>query len=163
MTSSGNFPERELNAVQQQAIKSLFAGLPESFEERYAKMQSLRRAFYAELAKQLEPTINAYARSQPQGTLEERSALASWINRTCRQTGLALVSAHSNQPAILISDVSGRSKTKRFRFETTDPSGKRVRSGGSSEVPDLELMQAPLRVENFARDFQRDGKGEQSR
>jgi hypothetical protein len=135
-------------------IEALFADLPESFTERIKAMDALRRAFYAELAKRLEPTLNAYAKDQPYTTLEERSELASWINNTVRQLGLALVCPKTQRPAILISDVTGGSRQKlRFRFQTSEASGKRVRNGMSADLPDLHLMQAPGRIENFARGF----------
>jgi hypothetical protein len=164
MTSAEGGTSTNLSLKQQRAVESLFVNLPDSYAERYAMMQSLRRSFYAELAKQLEPALNAYAQSQPQETWEERAALASWINRTLRQTGLALICPRTNRPAILISDVTGGNRRKmHFRFQTTEPSGRRVRSAMSLELPDLELTQAPLRVENLARDFRHEERDKRSR
>jgi hypothetical protein len=158
MTAEGGGNVTNLTTEQQGAIESVFANLPDSYAERYAMMQSLRRSFYGELAKQLQPALNAYAKIQPKETWEERSALASWINQTLRQMGLVLVCPRTNRPAILISDMTGGSRKKmHFRFQTAEPSGKRVRSAMSVELPDLELMQAPGRIENLAREFRNRG------
>ena len=162
MSGEGDGTANSLTAEQQRAIESLFSNLPESFAERHAAMQSFRRAFYAELAKALEPALNAHAKAQPLETYEERSALASWINQTLRQMGLTLICPRTNRPAILISDMTGGSRQKmHFRFQTTEPSGKRVRWGMSRELPDLELMQAPGRIENLAKEFR--GRGTNTR
>jgi hypothetical protein len=154
----------KLSPEQQRAVESLFTNLPAPYAERYAMMQSLRHSFYAELAKQLEPALNAYAKTQPQETWEERSTLASWINQTLRQSGLALVCPRTNRAAILISDMTGGSRKKmHFRFQTTEPSGRRVRSGMSTELPDLELMQAPARIENLSKEYKSRGEEHRSR
>jgi hypothetical protein len=153
MTSGEKSAGCELSARQQGAIESLFADLPEPYDERYSALQSLRSAFYREVARQLEPTLNAYAKSQPLNTLDERSALSSWINGALRHLGLALVSPRGNEPAILIADTAGQSRKPGFRFQITEASGKRVRTVPSDELPDLELMQAPARVENLAKEF----------
>jgi hypothetical protein len=143
----------ELSPEIKGALESLFAGLPEAYGERYEALQALRQSFYRELAKHLQPVLNAQAKNQPHGTLQERSALASWINRTVRHAGLSLVCPRTNQPAILFSGTSGRSRTMRFYFQITDESGKQVRTVGSEELPDLELGQARIRIENFAKEY----------
>ncbi len=164
MTGVGDAAANPPDARRQAIVESLFDGLPESHEERVVVLQSIRKTFYAALAKYFEKTLNMHVQSQPQATADERHALASWINQTVRQLGLSLVCPRTHQPAILVSDVgSGSRQVPRFRFQTTSVSGKKIRSCTTTELPELELMQAPSRIESFAKSFQGTGKSSHSR
>ncbi len=158
---TGNPEPPSVTPEQRRAIQSLFDNLPGQFEERARIMQAIRSAFYDELARQLAPSLNAFAKAQPHGSEGERRHLASWINQTVRHFGLSLECPITGKPAILVVDnvmVSHR-PVPRFRFETRRGSlGGRQKRGTSDEVPDLELMQAPLRVENLSREFKGPGR-----
>jgi hypothetical protein len=159
--SGGTNPSASVTPDQQRAIESLFENLPESYPERTAAMQSLRGAFYAELAKQLAPTLTAYARTQPCETELEYRNLANWVNDTARHFGVSVVCPVSHKPALLCVDLvgKGRQSDPKFRFQTK--TGHRNNAGRleiqklgvSEEFPDLELVQRPDRVENFSKKY----------
>ena len=146
---------------QQRAIESLFENLPELHPERTAAMESLRRAFYAELAKQLAPTLTAYARTQPCDTELEYRHLANWTNDTAREFGLSVVCPVSHKPALLCADLvnHGHQLVPKFRFQSKTGHRSKAgrleiqRLGVSEEFPDLELTQRPDRVENFSKKY----------
>jgi len=164
MTDGGGEMTSPIDPYRQRAVESLFHNLPEGFGERYVALQAIRQAFYSHLAASLQPALNNYVKTQRQDTYEERGELASWINQSLRKMGLSLICPTSNKPAILITDwiLSGERKILRYRFQTTEPSGKRVRSCTSYELPDLEVTQGPSRIEGLSKQF-KDRDGEHAR
>jgi hypothetical protein len=154
--STGN-----IGAERQKAIGSMFANLPEAGSERTKALQAIRGAFYAELAKQYEPVMNEFVRVQPQVTKEDRSNLATTINRMVRELGLSVKCPRTNLPATLIVD-SKREGDKvicRYRYKTINAAGEHKPTFTCYEFPDLELCQAALRVESLAKGFKKRGDG----
>jgi len=154
--TAGGDPRDRLTEGKRRAIESIFEGLPQTINERYTVLQDIRKAFYAELARQFEPALNQYARAQPQVTDKDWSNLATSVNRMVRHLGLSLVSPRNNAPAALVFDTKRRGDrvTRRYRFHTI---GRRLPADTCYELPHLELCQAPARTEALSREFKRTG------
>jgi hypothetical protein len=150
----------EMDTKRQKVIESLFDGLPADFSARLASLQAIRKTFYAELATQFQPALNEFARTQPQLTQDDCSDLATSINQMIRHLGLALVCPRTNVPATLVVDTTHRGDrvTVRYRFHTIKPSGRRSPTYTCYELPNLELCQAPLRIEALSKEFKDKGR-----
>lgn len=144
-----------IDPQKQKAIESLFDGLPATLPDRYSALEAIRRAFYAELAKQFQPTLNEFARAQPQASHRDWSDLATSVNRMVRHLGMAIVCPRTHAPATLVVDTKrdGGRTTLRYRFHTINRSGRRTPTFTSYELPDFELCQAPTRVEALSKEF----------
>lgn len=153
----GDLPADLLDSQKQKAIVAMFDGLPDTVNERYAAIQAIRKAFYAELAKQFQPALNNFARTQPQVTEEDWSELATSVNQMMRHLGLALVSPRGNVPATLAFDPKRTADRVilRYRFNAI---GRRTTPYTCYKLPDLELCQAPLRVEALSKKFRETGQ-----
>ncbi|HEX4054706.1 MAG TPA: hypothetical protein VHX86_10615 [Tepidisphaeraceae bacterium] len=156
MTGKADLPDH-ITPQKQRAIESMFDGLPVAVNERYRALQDIRKAFYVELAKRFEPTLNEFARAQPQVTDEDWSELATSVNRMARHLGLALVSPRNNAPAMLAFDTkrSGDRVIRRYRLNAI---GRRTAPYTCYELPDLELCQAPVRIEPLSQGFRETGR-----
>lgn len=145
---------------RQAALQSLFNDLPKAAAPRREALQAIRTEFYAELARQARGPLNEFARDQPQSTQNERSDLATGINRTCRALGLAVTCPRSGLPATIVVDPKrhGDAVTLRYRFYTLDATGRRTATFTCSELPELDLCQAPTRVEALAKGYKAEGR-----
>jgi hypothetical protein len=142
-----------LEPERQAALKSLLAGLPETYPERYAALQKLRHAFHREIACSLEPVLNSHVAGRPQNSPDERKELATWINQQLRDIGLAVQCPKTKHPASLIVDwqYADDPEITRFRFAFRSDSGRSCHGAARRELPYLQLTEHLPRIESLAR------------
>jgi hypothetical protein len=142
------------------AVASLFRGLPTGGNERATALAAIRTSFYAELGRQFRPVLNEFAKAQCPTKEQERSELATTLNRMAKNLGLSVVCPRSGLPATIVADTkrAGDSVTMRYRFYTVDTSGHRSATYTCSELPELDVCQAPHRVESLAKGFRKIGR-----
>lgn len=78
-----------------------------------------------QIAAILEPQIAKEFSQSPQGTYEDKRALASWLNRECKHFGISVKCPKSGRPAVIEphnSSVAGGTFTY-FRFHSTSEDG----------------------------------------
>ena len=152
-----------IDADKQKALESMFDGLPADRAGRRAALQAIRSAFYAGLARHAQPALNEFARNEPQSTQDERSDLATTLNRMARGLGLAVACPRTGLPATIVVDAQrrGDTVTLRYRFYTVSAAGHRSATCTCYDLPELELCQAPSRVEPLAKGFRDRGEGRQ--
>jgi hypothetical protein len=122
----------------------------------------LREAFHEELVAAIQPSFNEYFHNQPHFTKEDRNLLASNINRDARHIGLTLRCGRTGHPASISHGMKDtNSDIMRFRIRIYER-GRPSITLTSTELPELELMPDPPRVEALSREF-RESKGERSR
>jgi hypothetical protein len=149
--------ERELTDDEKENIDGFAAKVRTMISGEYGEVRSrvvaLHAAFHRELAAALAPMLNEHIAKMPQATLEEKRALATWLNAELRGLGLAIRFPGSNEPAILVADFknSAHRDATRFRLHSRDVSHRKTRTAPMGVAPELELMADPPRRENFAR------------
>ncbi len=141
------------------ALKGFFESLPSDYASTAMQATELRHVFHEQLAAAIQPRLNDHLQRQPQKSLEEKQALASWVNAELRHLGLTMRCPQTSQPATLIADykTAEEAHVSRFRIQSNHPDGKRVRSNRSASVPFLELMEDPPRRESLAREHRSRG------
>jgi HEAT repeat protein len=93
----------------------------------------------AKMAGRLQPHFNAYLKTMPQGTYEEKQALAKWINMQLEPRGLALKCPNTGAASLLQADSGHKPGIGRFQFYHMKD-GVRVRTATSGELPDLQVI-----------------------
>jgi hypothetical protein len=107
-------------------------------------MPQLHRAtdlFLHEIAERVCGPMNDYLRTMPQATLEEKKALAKWLNAQLGAMGLAIRCPKSNSPAFVVADIGDNPRVGRFQLRVSD-NGESSRSRTTLsrvELPRLEF------------------------
>lgn len=99
------------------------------------------RAFREQIAAELAPALNAEIGTMPHETLEQKKALADWVNGQLEPLGLAVKCPKTGQPAKLKGDVGDWPGVGRFQFQIHEGS-KRVRTLTANELPELQIIDA---------------------
>jgi hypothetical protein len=149
--------QEAMEPQRQAALKSLFANLPETYADRYVALQNIRHAFHREMAVVLETALNAHVANKPQDTPQERKELTGWINQELRDVGLCVQCPKTKKPASLIVDrqYADDPEITRFRFAIRSETGKSCHTGARRDLPYLQLMEHPPRIEPFAKFYRR--------
>lgn len=134
-------------------IRRIIEAGPARFESHAARARMVKSVVAAEIAARLEPALNAEADSMPQNTLDEKRALASWVNYELRRLGLAIRCEPSGLPGILVAmpGRGDREESSRFRVEARDAEGRKVQSSSIGWVPRIRLVEDPVRREGRSR------------
>lgn len=128
------------------------------FDELFVRLQRGRTELRRELAGAIQLRFNAYLKTLPQETYEQKHALASWVNHVLRVLDLALRCPRTGEPAILVAEDKDKSHpNSRFRFQGKGTKGKNLKTCPSVQLPDLQLIPAPVREEGSARWSEHDG------
>ncbi|MBX3396702.1 MAG: hypothetical protein KF841_15200 [Phycisphaerae bacterium] len=146
-----------LNQAKLSAIRSLFKGLPDGFDERHAALKAIRDEFHTELARNFETILNEYAQLLPQDTYDEKRKTASMINGLLRSVGLTIRN-DNGQAALLVVDTLGDAdpNVSRFRLEWRDDEGRVRRTGTKQYLQELTLMQEHPRQDFWAKRMRRE-------
>jgi len=122
----------------------------------YQSLVDATHRFKAEIARQLEPALNAVVRSMPCSTLQDKQDIAVWVNQQARDLGLAVKSEKTQSPGVLFADLKDRqSNAARFRIDARGDDGRKVRSFLSYDLPYLELIEDAPRRETFVEQARR--------
>jgi hypothetical protein len=134
------------------ALRAALAQLPQDYEERAKELMGMSHIFRAQLAASMEPSINTQIQSLPYETLDQKRSTAYWVNHELRQFGLSIRCPNTGRPAILVVDFpEGKPSASRFRLETRDENGKKMRKATSNTPFQLQLMEDVPRIEGTAR------------
>ena len=145
-------------------MRESFHKLPKQYESAFARLQAASTTFHKELALAFEPLFNQKLREMPHDDLESKRRVCTWANEQLRMLGLTIRCPTTQRPAILVAIGSGESENAgRFRLETRDPDGRVARTVSSADVPELNLMEQPVREESFARSYRPRSKPEPRR
>jgi hypothetical protein len=142
-----------LNIIE--ALRQTRQTLPNDYRKQYTALLEIRKLFHAEVASALAPVLNEYAKQQPQTTVDERRELAASINNDLRSLGMTLKCPKTGLPVTMIVDTqdAAHPDVSRFRLERRDDRGRKIRTFTSGDLPDLELMEDPPRIEGGSRSF----------
>jgi hypothetical protein len=147
----GVLDQKKLATWQLETELLLQQSYPENFSQLLNSARELRTAFHVSAASFLQKPFNVHLQSMPHETYEQKQAMASWANSQLRQLGLAIKCPKTGKPAILLADIKDANAVAgRFRLETRDDSGKRVRTLSSRVLPKFELMEDQVREEPLA-------------
>ena len=126
--------------------------IPSSYLEAVQAVQALSHRFHQAIAKAMESRINDFAATLPQHSLIEKREASTQINDMLRGLGLAIRCPETGAPAILVADsATGTDARSRFRMDSRDRDGRRVRVHHMSSIEHLELMPLPIGREPHTR------------
>jgi hypothetical protein len=133
--------ETQPNRARAERIKELLdENAPEAFAKTFAKVSELLLLARQEMAERLSGPLNTKVHRMPQETYEQKKSIASWVNATLREVGLAIRCPKTGRPAILIADIRNSPEdSSRFRLEITEEDGRKVRTWSSNNLTDLEF------------------------
>ncbi len=128
------------------AARDELSGLPDDLAARREALTEFHDAARVEMARALEPALNAHLKTLPQDHFREKQAVAKWVNDALRGLGLTIRHPEYDQPALLKANAAGGSLTEgKYFFEITDEKGSRHKGRKSyPTLPDLQLMPADL-------------------
>jgi hypothetical protein len=147
-------------------IRELLVQMPLDYPQASLWSKLVAKILGEELAAALQPKLNDAMQSMPHETLEQKRDLVKWVNSEMRDLGLSIRCSRTGLPGILVADVGSSPHsqwTGRFRIETRQPDGHRVRTKTSSHLPELELTIERPRNESLARRHSRGCDDEPSR
>jgi hypothetical protein len=138
---TGREKDTRSDRTKVERIKELLnENAPEAFAKTYAKVAEVMLLTRREMAERLSGPLSAKVHRMPQETYEQKKSIASWVNSTLREVGLAIRCPKTGRPAILIADIRNSPEdSSRFRLEITDEDGRKVRTWTGSNLTDLEL------------------------
>lgn len=152
-TDKGDTRPQLADTARRERLRGLISvGSHDSFESELKALRELTSLTKDEVAARLEPAMGRHLKDLPQDTYEERQSLASWVNGTLRELGLAIRCPKTGKPAILVADRrGGDDESVRMRLEVRAEDGRRIRTFTSNDLPTLRLMQDVPRPEGLAR------------
>lgn len=122
------------------------------YDRLIVELRELSELTRQEMAERLAPALTQRVKSMRQLTYEDKQRVATWINNEIRPLGLAVKCPATGQPGILIVDLGGAAgDVSRFRVESHDASGKRIRKFLAGELHTIDLVPAMPRGEGAAR------------
>lgn len=121
------------------ALRHALAATPDEYRSRHKALAAASVTFRLELARALEPALNAAAAAMPQESYEDKKALARWLNAELRTLGLALRDEVTGRPCLLVGDPGNRPGLGRFVLDYLDD-GRRVHAWTSVTLPPLRIM-----------------------
>jgi hypothetical protein len=139
---------------QDELLDELFGGLPDDPARCHAALVDLSHRFHEALARAYERPLNERLQAMPMTTASEQQDLAVEANRLMRELRLAVrVPDRPDTTAILGAHLERRrgATTSVFRFQTRGSDNARSWSGWHKRLPELSLVPAPIRPENFTR------------
>jgi hypothetical protein len=147
-----------------QLLRQLMQQLPDEPSELIHKARQLRQKFHDELARSVQPAVNALSNDHAPGCLEDDRDFVAKLNDQMRSLGLTFREPRTLKPARLVVDTSGpeNGERTRFRYCVRSPSGNWTNINSSYNVPVLDVIAAPAREENLSRSVRSrniDGKG----
>ena len=142
----------ELEQQRRATIRSLFLSLPQSFDACHAELKTLSGIFHDEMARALEPRLNAEMDRRPHEELVEQRELAGWVNYVLRSLRLAIRCPRTGKPATMLVDYRDNDyDLGRFRLEVRDDRGQSVKTVTSHELPVLQLREDRPRQQGSGR------------
>lgn len=114
---------------------------PSGYEEIKKNAVLETHQFRQTLANSLAPALNARIRAMPQETLEQKKALADWVNDELEPLGLAVRDPKTGKPAQIRGDVGDYLGVGRYQFRFQE-NKKTVRSTTTNELPVLIVVDA---------------------
>ena len=140
-------------------LREQLGTLPDDYREAYSVLATIRHQVLEELAAALQKKMNSHFKSVPQSSLQDKQAIVKMINEDLRLLNLTVRCPTTGGPALLLADFrDNEDRDSRFRFQTIDPSGKRLKRNTSQRLPELQLTEAHAREENFSMNVYRPTK-----
>lgn len=150
------------NPAWAELINTLLATVPKDapYEEQARDLEGLNRVFRREMAKRLEPALNAYIQAIPQGSYDEKREVARWGNEELKQRFNLTIKGPADLPALLVAAQGNPPDEEigRFFLETKSAEGKRSRTLLPTPLPPFELMEAAPRREGIREWRERSGQ-----
>ena len=132
----------EVAAESAERIAETFSSLPPGYEQFLSEVAKITEILLRALSSQTESRLNGYLKTAPKGTLADKRALASRVNRDLRELGLAIRCPVTGGESILLADARDVHDEEggRFRIEHRDDSGRKYRTAISSDELNLQLV-----------------------
>jgi hypothetical protein len=155
MTDLSNWRMRE--GRRRDLFRQLFEDIPSDPAECHIALQKLSDEFLHTLAEVYGPKLIQRAESLSITTISDKRDAATLINRWLRELRLTLgafddVSGETVPASLMVNRGGGAAESGRFQLMTrTIDDRKRI--GWTGRLPELKVVVAPIREENFARKF----------
>jgi hypothetical protein len=120
------------------------------YDVRASELSGITHNYMQQLASNVATALNAEIGERPQGTYEEKKALAVWVNAELRRLDLAIKCPKTGLPSTLRAKPGHRPAIGQFAIEAKEPGGKRSQNLVSPDLPILELMEATRQLEPLA-------------
>ncbi len=135
-------PQESQDKINQirRAVRAIADALPDAYAKKRDGIVATGDAVREELARALEPILNAEAAKLPQATYDEKKTLAKWINAELRRVGLAIRCPKTGNPCLIVATTGHSPLVGRFVLDYTDSEGKRQHPVSSVTLPTLQLM-----------------------
>jgi hypothetical protein len=131
------------DAPRSERLDAAIATVPKDapYEELAREAARESHAFRQQLAERLAPALNARMREMPHETLEQKQALAEWVNEQLEPLGLAIRDPKTGLPGKLKGLPGNWPGVGRFAFEVYSD-GKRKYPTNTDKLPELTLTDA---------------------
>lgn len=135
-----------------EAIRDALAKVPSDYAGAMRRYEEVSHQFFAELARSVEPLINAELAGRDSDDLESKRALATDLNLQLSRLRLSITCPRTGRAAILIGNRHDADDSiGRFQFEVRGHDGSTVRSCSSATLSHLRFQEQPFRLEPLAR------------
>lgn len=113
-----------------------------SYKDVYQHIARAKTLFHEEMAKALQPMLNAEVSRKPINEFDDKRTIAGWIMDQLRPLHLAVRCPKTGEPSAIIADI-GRAEYDlgRFRFEVTDDRRGRIHTYSATDLPTLTLCE----------------------